>query len=292
VYRTIETSIWFDPKFTELPAPGKLLFLYLITNPHAHVSGIYYLPEEVVRRESGLKADSLDRLWDTLSESGLSFRDRIVQIVWVKNMLRHQGGHSKLIAAAANHVGTLHNSELVKKFLDYYPDVKKAAAKRSRHRVSGSRLQEQEQEQDQKKKGAAPPVAEVGDDGATITAETVYRAYPKHVEPEPSKQAIAKAVLYLRKTRGISTPWAWLLGKVRLYAEARETLERNYPGASRFVPACHRWVRKKRYDEDPDFWPKEVPGFAVTRAGANGSHRPSRDDAEAARAAAAFSQSR
>jgi hypothetical protein len=47
MYRTIETSMWTDAKFRGLPAPARLLFLYLITNPHAHVSGIYYLPDVI-----------------------------------------------------------------------------------------------------------------------------------------------------------------------------------------------------------------------------------------------------
>ncbi len=119
---------------------------------------------------------------------------------------------------------------------------------------------------------------EVGADGQKITPETVYRAYPKHVEPEPSKKSIAEAVRYLRK-QGTPTPWAWLLGRVTLYGDARKALEVKYPGCERFVPACHRWMRKKRYEEDPAEWAKEVPGFAVGpdrrgSAGRNGTHGP------------------
>lgn len=255
MYRNIETSIWTDQKFRGLAAPGKFLFLYLITNPHAHVSGIYYLPDVTITHESSIKPDALNTLWDTLSGTGLAFRDQNSEVVWVKNMFRYQGSGEKLVAAAAIHLGTLHNSCLVPKFMEYYPSVAKVAKRRGIHRVSRSRLQEQEQEQDQE--GAAPSADEVGEDGEKITAETVYRAYPKHVEPDPSRKSISEAVRYLRK-RGTSTPWAWLLGKVRMYADAREKIETADPNAGQYVPACHRWMRKKRYEEDPSVWAKEV----------------------------------
>lgn len=149
MYRTIDTAIWHDPKFRALPAPGKLLFIYLITNPHAHVSGIYYLPDVTILHESGVKSESLNTLWDTLSRSELVFRDEKLEVVWVKNMLKRQGMHDKLIASAANHLETLHNSKLIQRFTDFYPGVKKRLGRKGINRVSRSRLQEQEQEQEE-----------------------------------------------------------------------------------------------------------------------------------------------
>src|SRR5688572_3122740 len=43
-FRTVQTHFWTDPDVRKLPPDSKLLLLYLITNPHTHVSGIYYLP--------------------------------------------------------------------------------------------------------------------------------------------------------------------------------------------------------------------------------------------------------
>jgi hypothetical protein len=276
MYRTIETSMWTDAKFRGLPAPARLLFLYLITNPHAHVSGIYYLPDVMLLHESGVKSEALNTVWDTLSKSGLARRDQNAEIVWVTNMLRYQGRGEKNEKSAAKQLESLHNSSLIQDYLNHYPEVRRHIRKPKRDRVSRPRPTcLQEQEKDQEQEGASAPVAEVGDEGTMITAETVYRAYPKHVEPEPSKKAIAEAVRYLRKSRDISTPWAWLLGKVRQYADARSAIESAHPGAKRYVPACHRWMKRKRYEEDPEVWSDEVPGFAAQKGRTNGTPKPS-----------------
>lgn len=274
MYRTIESSIWTDPKFRALPAPGKLLFLYLITNPHAHVSGIYYLPDVTVVHESSVRPESIDAIWDTLSKSELAWRDQKSEVVWVKNMFKHQGVHEKLILSTANHLQTLHKSFLIGKFLDYYPIVSKALKRKGIDRVSRSRPKEQEQEKDQEKdKEAAPLVDEIdGQTGQAITAETVYRAYPKHVDPEPSKKAISLAVHHLRK-QCIPEPWKYLLGRVRMYADARKKLNDACPGENKFIPACHRWMKRKRYEEDPVDWIKEGSGPLRPDQGFNGRSR-------------------
>ncbi len=54
MYRTICTQLWTDKKVQQLGVSGKLLFCYLITNPHSHLSGIYYLPQELITKEAGL----------------------------------------------------------------------------------------------------------------------------------------------------------------------------------------------------------------------------------------------
>ena len=96
MYRTIETSLWNDPKVRALPPNAKLLFIYLITNVHAHVSGLYYLPSLFIAHETGLKG--IDALWDTLSIPCLALKDDKNEVVWVVNMLRYQGAGGKSVS--------------------------------------------------------------------------------------------------------------------------------------------------------------------------------------------------
>src|SRR5262245_22626761 len=96
MYRVIDTALWTDPRVKALPTDGKLLFLYLITNSHAHVSGIYYLPAVTITHETGLAARRLDTLSDTLSRAGLASFDRSAEIVWVIKMLLYQGKGEKI----------------------------------------------------------------------------------------------------------------------------------------------------------------------------------------------------
>jgi hypothetical protein len=124
VYRNILSSFWTDPKVRRLCPKGKLLFLYLITNPHAHVSGIYYLTSPLVCQETGLSGRELDTLWDTTSGAGLVKIDRNLDIVWVRKMFFYQARGEKACRAAANHLAELHKSSLIKDFLAFYPEVK------------------------------------------------------------------------------------------------------------------------------------------------------------------------
>jgi len=123
MYRTIDAKFWSDPKVKKLAPTAKLLFLYLVTNPHTHVSGIYHLPAVVMAYETGLEMADLDTLCDTLSRTGFVRFDTENEVVWVKNMMLYQGIGDKNIRSAAFHLEDLHNSPLVGEFLQKYPLV-------------------------------------------------------------------------------------------------------------------------------------------------------------------------
>lgn len=123
MYRTIETSMWSDPKIRSLPPTGKLLFVYFVTNSHTHVSGIYYLPSVLAQHETGLENGSYDTLCHTLSELDLVQFDHEREIVWVKNMLHYQGVGDKTNISASNQLKCLHNSPLCRLFAKKYPKV-------------------------------------------------------------------------------------------------------------------------------------------------------------------------
>lgn len=167
MYRTIETSTWNDPKILQLDQAGKLLWVYLLTNRHSHMSGIYYLPCSLITEEIGIPEKRLDTLWDTLSSLELSWYEKKTHIVFVKNMFRYQGRGDKNFRAAANNIRTLHNSLLINKFVDTYPEICKYGINRVSDRVSdrdsrvGIQEQEQEQEQDKKLLVASQP-CEIG----------------------------------------------------------------------------------------------------------------------------------
>jgi hypothetical protein len=118
MYRQICCHFWTDPKVHVLDPHTKLLFLYLITNPHSHFSGIYYLPIETIRIETGLRVPRYPI--DTLSDPYLAFFDDITSTIWVKNMLKYQGVGAKHVVAISKHLQTLHYSCLIKSFLEEY----------------------------------------------------------------------------------------------------------------------------------------------------------------------------
>ena len=147
-----------------------MLLLYLITNNHSHVSGLYYLPNVTTSHETGIDIAKLDTLFDTLSRPkpsqdsvGFIRRDTKNELVWVVNMLGYQGRGEKILRATANHFRTLHNSELINDFLQKYPSVKRYYRHRvsdtpSRPRTEKDQVGIQEQEQD---KSITPPGGDV-----------------------------------------------------------------------------------------------------------------------------------
>lgn len=168
MYRTIDTKFWTDPKVRKLDPLGKLMALYLVTNPHAHLGGIYYLSDHAVIAETGISRRNLDTLWDTLSDSGFAIRDTDLDIVWVIRMFKYQGCGDKHERSVANHLRSLHNSRLVKDFLEQYPSVSKHFSDTPSDRASrfGTQEQEKEKEKEQdtnttKKKFVKPTVDEV-----------------------------------------------------------------------------------------------------------------------------------
>ena len=120
----MQTSFWTDPKVRALPTKAKLLFTYLITSPNSHVSGIYYLPTTAISYETGLTKEEVDEMLLSLTDSDLALYDRDTNTVWIKNMLRHQGRGQKIIQAVEYQLASLHNSNLIKSFLEYYQEFK------------------------------------------------------------------------------------------------------------------------------------------------------------------------
>jgi hypothetical protein len=167
MYRTIDSSIWTDPKFRALPPNGKLLFIYLFSNSHSHLSGIYYIPKVIIRHETGLSDRALHTLLHTLSESGLADFDSEKEVILVRNMFRHQGRGEKHQRSAANQLVSLHKSLLIMDFLALYPVVKKFVPDTLLNTLSdgvsafGTPEQEKEQEQ------STPPNPPLAVGGAT-----------------------------------------------------------------------------------------------------------------------------
>src|SRR5574341_976697 len=124
IYRTICTQLWTDKKIQQLTVHGKLLFVYLITNPHTHLSGIYYLPKELITKETGLSHTLSDTLFHTLSELKRAYYDHETSTVFVVNMFSYQGQGEKNERSCANQLDGLHHSPLIARFLERYPKVR------------------------------------------------------------------------------------------------------------------------------------------------------------------------
>jgi len=184
-YRTIDTRFWTDPKVRALSDEAKLVFIYLITNPHTHASGIYYLPRMFISHETGLSATKVSNALDTLSKGHLALYDDTVEGIWVVNMLRYQGRGPKIKAAAESQLATFHKSFLVAEFLSHYEDLDLSVpypldTPSSRAREEEYEEEEEEQKEDEEKATDLSRSAAPKHDGVAAKVAEVVAYYQGH----------------------------------------------------------------------------------------------------------------
>jgi hypothetical protein len=84
--RYINTKFWSDTFIVELNPLDRYLFLYLLTNEHTDICGIYELPWRVMARESGLEDEMLQKMFKRLDEKVYY----IDGYIYIKNFAKHQ----------------------------------------------------------------------------------------------------------------------------------------------------------------------------------------------------------
>ena len=88
--RYIDTRFWNDNFIVELDPIERYLFLYLLTNEHTNISGVYELPRRVMAFETGLDKEMLDKM---LSR----FEPKVLYVdgwICLTNFLKHQSTSS------------------------------------------------------------------------------------------------------------------------------------------------------------------------------------------------------
>lgn len=252
MYRTVDARFWSDPKVRSLPAEGKLLMLYLVTNGHSHVSGIYYLPRTLMAYEVGLSVAKLDTLCDTLSGLGLAKFDQKKEVVWVVRMLKYQGKGEKNYRSSAKNLESLHNSFLINEFLSYYPQIKpfvKIGYPIPYPAQDGIGTQEQEQEQE------PPPTPPGGEGGETDDGfDTFWEAYPRHEGKKAARAAWTKL-----------KPGAEVRAAIMAAVERQKTWDAWVRG---FAPHASTWLNGERWKDEPR--PPLLNGQPAASAAAQG----------------------
>lgn len=122
MYRIVKTSFWSDNKIRRLTREERSLLLYLFTNQHTHISGIYYLPLPLISHEFNATTEEIKDMLEGLVEKEIIEFDYDEQVVWVRNMLRHQVSNisPNVSKSTTSQLETLHDVPLIKNFLDYY----------------------------------------------------------------------------------------------------------------------------------------------------------------------------
>lgn len=119
-YRTVKTAMWAqDEWFMDLPLDGKLLWLYLFTNAHASVAGIYKLPIRTICNETGIDQERVEGLLRVFAQDGKAKHSD--GMIWVVKMREHQATTSPLVEKRiSKDVALLPDTPLKREYLRKY----------------------------------------------------------------------------------------------------------------------------------------------------------------------------
>ena len=92
-HRQIDTRFWSDSFIVELDPLDRYLFLYLLTNEHNNIAGIYELPLRTMAYETGLEPEMLKMMIKRLEEKVVYFEGW----VFLKNFIKHQNIESDTV---------------------------------------------------------------------------------------------------------------------------------------------------------------------------------------------------
>ena len=116
--RYVNTKFWSDGFIVELDPLERYLFLFLLTNEHTNIAGVYELPLRVMAFESGIDKEMLQKML-------ARFSGKIEYIdgwVCIKNFTKHQNTASRKVVSGIE--ANLKNvpSDVIDKLIGYgYP---------------------------------------------------------------------------------------------------------------------------------------------------------------------------
>ena len=96
-YRQIHTRMWSDAWFLDLLPEEKLLFIYLFSNEHASMCGLYELPLKTMAFETGLRTDAITLTLHRFGEAGKVLY--APPYIWVPNLRKYNENRSPKVAA-------------------------------------------------------------------------------------------------------------------------------------------------------------------------------------------------
>lgn len=94
-YGKVSPQFWIGRTGKSLRSAGaeaQLVSLYLLTNPHANMIGLYYMPLMFIAHETGLGMEGASKGLTSAIKAGFCHYDEQSEMVWVPEMAAHQIG--------------------------------------------------------------------------------------------------------------------------------------------------------------------------------------------------------
>lgn len=240
-YSKVSPKFWIGQTGRTLRKHGmetQLVAMYLLTNPHANMLGLYYIPQTFIAHETGLGFEGASKGLRSCIEAGFCLYDDDSEMVWVMEMARfqiadHLEGKDLRIKGVQNEYGSIPNNPYLSMFYDKYAtsfcmDKRRESSKPlqsplqapSKPLVSQEQEQEQEQKQEQEQGHEQKPLSEQSPD-ESVSAKVERRGIPE--------QATTTAVAKVIKPRGdageavrtVFTYWQRVLNHPRAQLDAK-----------------------------------------------------------------------
>lgn len=159
-YAKVAPQLWIGKTGRELRGnpEAQIVAFYLISNPHANMLGLYYLPTMLISHETGLSIEGTLKGLRSASEAGFCGYDDVAELVWVFEMAKFQiGDHleaaDKRCKGVQNEYDGLPQTRFLPEFFekyakDFHLSNRREAAEIPQAPSKPHRCQEQEQEQE------------------------------------------------------------------------------------------------------------------------------------------------
>lgn len=89
-FRSVDARFWTDPAVRKLDLETKMIFLYLITCPNSHYTGVFYCPLPTMMYEVNFSEETLRRGLQALSEQKMVMFEEESSTVFVVNAAKFQ----------------------------------------------------------------------------------------------------------------------------------------------------------------------------------------------------------
>ena len=88
-YSQFHDGFWTDPEIRQLCSDDKMIFVWFITNPYRHYSGVYFFEFDSISKQTGLPEKTVRKGIDTLSIGyGFIKYNPKFSMVWVIKMVK------------------------------------------------------------------------------------------------------------------------------------------------------------------------------------------------------------
>lgn len=246
-YRRIHLTFWTDLKVRQLKPLDKLVFLYLVTCPHSHLSGIYHLPILYACHETGLDGREVGEAFDRLKEAGLVQYNEKHEVVWVVNMLKYQVISYSTVVAVTNQLDSLHGCPLIETFSMRYGGMLREWKDRDGTvptQCQGSGNKDQEKDQDQKKEKKKEKKQNKDIDHSF---SLFWEAYPKKIGKAAAKKAWNKELSTLINDDLLET----ILKAIEMQIKSNQWRQ----DGGQFIPHPATWLNQERWEDGEDIDP-------------------------------------